>query len=105
MADLTITLSGGVYSVSPDPCYVPVGGNLNVIVPQGPPVGCLICLDKDLESKKSHVLTANRTFPMNYPNLDKWTYTVWAPTATCPTASISATTPHTIQIGSQMGGK
>ena len=100
MSTLTITGSNNNYSVSPDPCPV-TDGSLTVIVPSG---GVLICLDKDLENKKSHVLLQNRTFDMTqYPNADKWTYMPYGPTDTCPSSSMAANAsenvPHTIQIG------
>lgn len=59
---LTISLSDGVYSVSSDPCMVFPGGTLTVTIPQGPPVGCLLCLNKDLGDAKSHKLLQDKTF-------------------------------------------
>jgi hypothetical protein len=97
---LTISLNNGVYSVSSDPCVVSPGGKLAVTIPQGPPVGCLICLNKDLGSSKSHNLLQDKTFDMsNYPNASAWTYYVYAPNGTCPPPTI-ANPPHAIQIGS-----
>jgi|GEM_PF-4709370 len=104
MSTLTITGSNNNYSVSSDPCIV-TGGSLEIVVPVGPPAGCLICLSKNLEEKRSHNLTANRTFPMtNYPNADEWTYEVYDVGTTCPSGA-SATASHTIKIGGGMGGK
>jgi hypothetical protein len=100
--DLTITESNGVYSVSPDPCEVPPGDDLKVIVPTG---GCLICLNKDLGSTKSHKLLQDKTFNMSsYPNASQWNYEVYGPNDTCPSGATETTT-HVIQIGSGMGGK
>jgi len=100
---LTISLnSDGSYSVSSDPCTVMVGGNLSVTIPQGPPVGCLICLDKDLGNAKSHKLLQDKTFDMSkYPNASRWTYYVYGPNDTCPSGA-AQDVGHTIQIGSGM---
>jgi len=103
MATLTITGSNNNYSVSSDPMNVPNGGELTIIVPVGPPVGCLVCLNKDLGTTKSHLLGANKTFDMKtYPVGTTWTYTIWDPdTANCP-AQIKDNPPHTIVITSGM---
>ena len=97
MATLTISGSNNNYTVSPDPCNVPEGGDLTVDVPAG---GCLICLNKDMGNAKSHKLMKDKTFNLaNYPNATKWTYTVYDPDAACPDQIVD-NPPHTIQIGS-----
>lgn len=100
MATLTISLNNGVYSVSEDPMNIPVGEDLTIVVPQGPPVGCLICLDNNLGNSKSYVLTANRTFDTkNLPENSTWGYDVLAPTASCPQVN-KRNASHSIQITS-----
>ncbi|MGC2162973.1 MAG: hypothetical protein WA634_13745 [Silvibacterium sp.] len=100
MATLTITGSNNNYSVSPDPCNVPVGESLTVDVPSG---GCLICLDKVLGDTKSHKLSQDKTIDMsNYPNADEWTYSVYDYNASCPSGGIADNPSHTIQVGSGM---
>lgn len=103
MATLTITGSNNNYAVSSDPMDVPNGGELDIVVPVGPPVGCLICLNKDLGTTKSHLLSGNKKFDMKtYPVGTSWSYTIWDPsTASCP-SDIAANPPHVIQITSGM---
>ena len=104
MTILTITGSDNNYTVSPNPCVV-TDGSLEVIVPVGPPIGCLICLSKDLEDKRSHNLKENKTFNMSkYPKADEWTYEVYDVGSTCPSEA-AANAGHVIQIGSGMDGK
>jgi hypothetical protein len=102
---LTISLSDGVYSVSSDPCKVELGGKLSVTIPQGPPVGCLLCFTSEFGDSKSHKLLQDKTFDLSkYPNASAWTYTVWDPsTPSCP-SQIVENPPHSIQVGSGMGG-
>lgn|SRR5487761_1228734 len=100
MATLTITESDGVYSVSPDPITVPEGGSLTIVVPVGPPAGCLICLDKDLGGSRSHALTQDKTFDLkDKPANTVWGYDVFAPTASCPEVR-KRNAAHSIQVGS-----
>jgi hypothetical protein len=98
MATLTISPHDGVYSVSSDPEEVPEVGKLSIVVPTGPPVGCLICLDNDLEGARPYVLTSNRDFDLKGKARGTiWGYDVLAPTATCRTVN-KRNAAHPIQV-------
>jgi hypothetical protein len=98
MATFTISPDDDVYSVSPDPVEVPKVGKLSIVAPTEPPVGCLICLDSDLDGARPYVLTSNRDFDLRGKARGTiWGYGALAPTATCPTVN-KRNAAHPIQV-------
>jgi hypothetical protein len=102
MATVKILLhSDGTYSVKErEPINVPFNGKLKIVVPKGPPQGCLICFDKEFELKKEWLLTEDVTLHLTCEAKDTtWYYDIFAPSGRCPTER-KRMGAHSIQIGS-----